>query len=147
MWRVVTALNTIVVKIIIIRIKSFSCIEPKKIKIVNTSKLFQIRFGRQMRRYTVIKLEYNLREPSPGKRHSPVPELTNKWCLLVIAKGSTLLNCSVDDFSKVNETRVLSSSSERTRWSSDVPWKKKHISDYNSTRPRLWKLDRRFSLF
>ena len=56
MWRVVTALSTIVVKIIIIRIKGFSCIEPKKIKIVNTSKLFQILFGRQMRMYAVIKL-------------------------------------------------------------------------------------------
>ena len=56
MWRVVTALNSIVVKIIIIRIKSFSCIEPKKIKIVNTSKLFQLLFGWQMRRYAVIKL-------------------------------------------------------------------------------------------
>ena len=48
MWRVVTALDTIVIKIIIIKIKGFSCIEPKKIKIVNTSKLFQILFGRQM---------------------------------------------------------------------------------------------------
>ena len=56
MWRVVTALNTIVVKIIIIMIKGLSCIEPKKIKIVNTIKLFEILFGRQMRRYTVIKL-------------------------------------------------------------------------------------------
>ena len=50
------ALNTIVVQVIIIRIKHFSCIEPKKIKIVNTSKLFQILFGWQMRRYAVIKL-------------------------------------------------------------------------------------------
>ena len=56
MWRVVTALDTIVTKIIIIKIKGFSCIEPKKNKIVNTSKLFQILFGRQMRRYAVIKL-------------------------------------------------------------------------------------------
>ena len=56
MWRVVTALNTIVVQVIIIRIKGFSCIEPKKINIVNTSKLFQILFGWQMRRYAVIKL-------------------------------------------------------------------------------------------
>ena len=45
MWRVVTALDTIVIKIIIIKIKGFSCIEPKKIKIVNTSKLFPILFG------------------------------------------------------------------------------------------------------
>ena len=42
MWRVVTAPNMIVVKIIIIRVRGFSCIEPKTIKIVNTSKLFQI---------------------------------------------------------------------------------------------------------
>ena len=55
MWRVVEALDTIVVKIIITRIKVFSCIEPKKIEIINTSKLFQIFFGRQMGRYTVIK--------------------------------------------------------------------------------------------
>ena len=40
----------------LIKIKGFSCIEPKKIKIVKTSKLFQILFGRQMRRYAVIKL-------------------------------------------------------------------------------------------
>ena len=40
----------------IIRIRGFSCIEPKKIKIVNTSKFFQIFFGRQMRIYTVIEL-------------------------------------------------------------------------------------------
>ena len=60
MWRVVTALDTIVTKIIIIKIKGFSCIEPKKIKIVNTSKLFQILFGRQMRRYAVIKLAMSL---------------------------------------------------------------------------------------
>ena len=56
MWRVVTALNTIVAQVIIIRIKGFSCSEPEKIKIVNTSKLFQILFGWQMRRYAVIKL-------------------------------------------------------------------------------------------
>ena len=56
MWRLVTALNTIVIQVIIIRIKGISCIEPKKIKIVNTSKLFQIIFGWQMRRYAVIKL-------------------------------------------------------------------------------------------
>ena len=37
MWRVVTALDTIVIKIIIIKIKGFSCIEPKKIKIVHGS--------------------------------------------------------------------------------------------------------------
>ena len=55
------------------------------------------------------QLEYNLREPSRGKRYSPVPERTNIspiYVLLVIATGSSLLYCSMDDFSKVNETRI-----------------------------------------
>ena len=34
--------------------------------------------------------------------------------LLVIAMGSSLLHCSRDDFSKVNETRIKEFLSERT---------------------------------
>ena len=51
--------------------------------------------------------------------------------LLVIAMGSSLLHCSMDDFSKVNETRIKVLSSHpsghvEVRCSRG---KKKHISD------------------
>ena len=45
--------------------------------------------------------------------------------LLVIATGSTLLHCSMDDFSKVNETRIKVLSSYPSTLKFDVPVEKK----------------------
>ena len=45
--------------------------------------------------------------------------------LLVIATGSSLLHCSIDDFSKVNETRIKALSSCPSTLKFDVPVEKK----------------------
>ena len=50
--------------------------------------------------------------------------------LLVIAIGSSLLHCSMDDFLKVNETRIkVVSSYPADKLKFDVPVEKKHNSD------------------
>ena len=79
--------------------------------------------------------------------------------LLVIAMGSSLLHCSMDDFSKVNETRIKVVSSypsghvevrcprekkkkKKNQWLKTLPWCccESDSQINNSTRPRLSKL-------
>ena len=107
---------------------------------------------------TVVQLER-----TKSKRYSPVTERTNICFCWWLRRGVGLLHCSMDDFSKVNETRIKVLSSHPSahvevrcprgkktfQWLKALLWCccKWDLQINNSTRPRLSKLDRRLLLF